>query len=103
MSPISLRSRQRWRRYLTVDSKFFFNLIGLPLMRLFGIMPALEIGAKRYLDVLFDDKYASGNFYASPGTGTVGQMVDQAELSADLADPTIQSNAADAVRRFLPR
>ena len=79
----------------------FFKYIAMPIMPLFGIMHGLEVGAKRYVDVLTDDRFLTGHFYASPAGESTGPLVDQVGQFADLEDPTIQDNAAVAVRRFL--
>jgi len=79
----------------------FFKYIAMPIMPLFGIMHGVEVGAKRYVDVLTDDGFMTGHFYASPAGESTGPLVDQMGQFADLDDPTIQDNAAMAVRRFL--
>jgi NAD(P)-dependent dehydrogenase (short-subunit alcohol dehydrogenase family) len=81
----------------------FFKYIAMPIMPLFGIMHGLDVGAKRYVDVLTDDAFVTGHFYASPAGESTGPLVDQAGQFADLDDPTIQDNAAMAVRQFLKR
>ena len=67
-----------------------------------GRAHGLEHGAKRYVDVLLDDGFATGRFYASPWPSTSGDLVDQAPIFPDLDDERIQDNAYAAVRRFWP-
>ena len=67
---------------------------------LFGRAHKLEQGAKRFVDVLFDESYKSGVFYASK-TGTAGSVVDQGILFADLHNETFQDNANEAIHRFI--
>jgi len=79
----------------------FYKFVAFPMMKVFGMAHGLEAGSQRYVDVLTDDRYASGHFYASPGTKTSGKLVDQADLFADFADPAIQDTAATALRGLL--
>ena len=40
-------------------------------------------------------------FYASAAKTLTGPLVDQADIVADFADPTIQANAYAAIHRFI--
>jgi len=82
--------------------RFMFKRVAFPIMKLLGRAHVLEDGAKRYIEVLTDDKYTSGRFYASPWPSTSGKLVDQATIFADLDNEAFQENAYRAVHRFLP-
>jgi NAD(P)-dependent dehydrogenase (short-subunit alcohol dehydrogenase family) len=69
-----------------------------PLLR---IVHPLSAGAQRLVDGITDPLLRTGVFYASAETKMTGPVVDQAELVPDLADPAIQDNAAEAIRRFI--
>ena len=70
------------------------------LMPLMGMGHSLEVGAKRLVDGVLEDRYRGGVFYAS-WPKTAGPVVDQAAEFPALADPTVQDNAAEAIRRFV--
>jgi len=82
--------------------RFLFKRIAFPLMTLLGRAHGLQDGAKRYVEVLTDDQFATGRFYASPWPSTSGPLGDQATIFADLENVEIQENAYQAVSRFLP-
>ncbi|MCO4747160.1 MAG: SDR family NAD(P)-dependent oxidoreductase [Proteobacteria bacterium] len=82
--------------------RFIFTRIAYPLMTLLGRAHGLEQGAKRYVDVLVDDAYQSGHFYASAYPGTSGTLVEQGPIFENLTNEGFQENAYAAVRRFLP-
>lgn len=82
--------------------RFVFERIAFPVMKLLGRAHGLEDGARRYLEVLTDDRYESGRFYASPWPSTSGKLIDQATIFADLDNEQYQENAYQAVHRFLP-
>ena len=81
--------------------KFVFTKIAYPMLTLFGRAHGLEQGAKRYVDVLIDDKFESGHFYASAWPGTSGGLVDQGPVFEDLKNEQFQDNAYIAIRGFL--
>ncbi len=83
---------------------------GLPLpMRVAAkyVMPALglahrlDVGAKRLVDGVTDPALSSGAFYASAANKLNGPMVNQAGLLPDLANPTFQDNANEAIHHFV--
>ncbi len=83
---------------------------GLPLpMRIAAkyVMPALglahnlDVGAKRLVDGVTDPTLSSGAFYASAANKLNGPMVNQAEFLPDLANPSFQDNANEAIHRFI--
>jgi NAD(P)-dependent dehydrogenase (short-subunit alcohol dehydrogenase family) len=68
---------------------------------LLGITHKLEVGAKRLVDGVTDPSLSSGVFYASPNNKTTGPLVNQADISPDLANPTFQDHANEAIHRFI--
>ncbi len=81
-------------------ARFLVKHVIMPgLMPLFGMGHRLEVGAKRLVDAVLDDRFHPGLFYAS--RKTAGEIIDQAELFPALSDPTVQDNAAEAVRRLV--
>jgi hypothetical protein len=66
-----------------------------------GIAHSVETGARRLVEGIIDDRYAGGAFFASPGHGVTGPVVDQVGVRPDLADHAIQDNADAAIHRFL--
>jgi NAD(P)-dependent dehydrogenase (short-subunit alcohol dehydrogenase family) len=82
--------------------KFMMKNIGVKLMPILGLMQELELGAKRYVDVLNDESYKSGVFYGSKAPTVTGPMVDQGTIFADLKNETFQDNANEAIHRFIP-
>lgn len=83
--------------------KFIFNHVAPVVFPLFGLMHNVELGAKRYVDVLYDTTYESGVFYGSRESLATGTLVDQSAIFADLANEAFQENANEAIRRFLAR
>jgi len=82
--------------------RFLFTRVAYPLMTLLGRAHGLEHGAKRYVDVVTDDKFETGHFYASQWPSTSGPLVDQGPIFEDLTNVKFQDNAYEAVQRFLP-
>jgi NAD(P)-dependent dehydrogenase (short-subunit alcohol dehydrogenase family) len=84
------------------------NDLGLPL-RLASryVMPHLEIshkldvGAMRLVDGVTDPTLSSGVFYASAANTLTGPLVDQADIFPDLANPSFQDHANEAIHRFI--
>ncbi|MEM7030967.1 MAG: SDR family NAD(P)-dependent oxidoreductase [Chloroflexota bacterium] len=81
--------------------KFIFTKIGPILLPMFGLMHKVELGAKRYVDVLNDKSYKSGVFYASEAPTLTGPLVDQGTIFADLNNRLFQDNANKAIHRFI--
>ncbi len=71
-----------------------FPLIG-------GMVHKLEVGAKRFVDGISDDRYKSGVFYASKEGKLSGDVVDQSTFYTDLKNTTFQDNADKAIHRFI--
>jgi len=67
-----------------------------------GIAHSLETGAHRLVDGIANPTLRSGVFYASAANALTGPVVNQAEIFPDLANPTFQNNADEAIHRFIP-
>lgn len=72
----------------------------MQLMLIIGKVHRVEIGAKRFVDALFDSSYKSGGFYAS-AKGLTGQVIEQGRLFSDLDNIQYQDNAKAAIERFI--
>jgi NAD(P)-dependent dehydrogenase (short-subunit alcohol dehydrogenase family) len=103
------------RRFITVSpgattGTNASNGVALPLrvaakyvMPALGISHKLEVGAKRLVDAVTDPNLSSGVFYASAANKLNGPLVDQADIFPDLANPSFQDNANEAIHRFIPQ
>ena len=101
------------RRFITVSpgattGTQASNDIALPLrvaakyvMPALGISHKLELGAKRLVDGVTDPTLVSGVFYASAATKLKGPLFNQADIFPDLANPSFQDNANEAIHRFI--
>ena len=109
----SVARRHPDRRFITVspgNTTGTGAASGLPLpMRVAAkyVMPALglshrlEVGARRLVDGVTDPTLSSGAFYASAANKLKGPMINQAELLPDLANPSYQDHANEAIHRFI--
>ncbi len=79
--------------------KFVMMPIVFPLMG--GMVHSLDVGAKRFVDAISDDRYKSGVFYASKEGKLSGEMVDQGTFLTDLRNTSFQDNANQAIHRFI--
>jgi NAD(P)-dependent dehydrogenase (short-subunit alcohol dehydrogenase family) len=84
------------------------NDLGLPLrlaaryvMPYLGISHKLDVGAMRLVDGVTDPTLSSGVFYASAANKLTGPLVDQADIFPDLANPSFQDHANEAIHRFI--
>lgn len=66
-----------------------------------GFAHKLDVGAKRLVDGVTDPTLSSGVFYASAANKLNGPMVNQADFLPDLANPSFQDNANEAIHRFI--
>ena len=66
-----------------------------------GIAHKLDVGAKRLVDGVTDPTLSSGVFYASAANTLTGPLVNQADIFPDLADPSFQDHANEAIHRFI--
>ncbi|KZN33662.1 hypothetical protein N474_19475 [Pseudoalteromonas luteoviolacea CPMOR-2] len=72
----------------------------MQVMLWFNKVHTVEIGAKRYLQGLYNSDFESGLFYASQ-KGLTGRLCDQSLLFPDLNSEQYQENAYNAIQRFL--
>jgi NAD(P)-dependent dehydrogenase (short-subunit alcohol dehydrogenase family) len=84
------------------------NDLSLPLrlaaryvMPYLGISHRLDVGARRLVDGVTDLTLSSGVFYASAANKLTGPLVDQADIFPDLANPSFQDHANEAIHRFI--
>ena len=86
-----------------LSTKIVMKIISfLPLKSLReGSFHSVEEGAKRYVDVLNDEVYKTGVFYASEQSLLTGPMVDQGAFFADLRNELYQDTAYEALHRFI--
>ena len=101
------------RRFITVSpgattGTQASNGVSLPLrvaakyvMPALGISHKLEDGAKRLVDGVTDPNLSSGVFYASAAHKLKGPLVNQADIFPDLANPSFQDHANEAIHRFI--
>ena len=101
------------RRFITVspggttgtqaanDLKLPLRLAAKYVMPALGITHTLDVGARRLVDGVTDPTLSSGVFYASAANKVNGPMVNQAEISPDLANLTFQDHANEAIHRFV--
>ena len=61
----------------------------------------LDVGAKRLVDGVTDPTLSSGVFYASAANTLKGPLVNQADIFPDLANPSFQDHANEAIHRFI--
>ena len=71
------------------------------VMPALGISHKLEVGAKRLVDGVTDPTLSSGVFYASTANKLKGPLVNQAHIFPDLANPSFQDHANEAIHRFI--
>jgi hypothetical protein len=71
------------------------------VMPALGLAHKLDVGAKRLVDGVTDTTLSSGTFYASAANSLTGPMVDQAQFLPDLANPSFQDHANEAIHRFI--
>lgn len=79
--------------------KNFMMPIVFPLMG--GMVHKIEVGVKRFVDGISDDRYKSGVFYASKEGKLSGDVVDQSTFFTALKNTTFQDNADKAIHRFI--
>jgi NAD(P)-dependent dehydrogenase (short-subunit alcohol dehydrogenase family) len=71
------------------------------IMPTLGLSHKLDVGAKRLVDGVTDPSLSSGVFYASAANTLKGPLFDQAEFLPDLANPSFQDHANEAIHRFI--
>lgn len=82
--------------------KFMFKYVMFPIiMPLKGMVHGADKGAKRYVDVLNDSQYKSGEFYASTEKKVTGNLVEQGPMFSDFGNASYQDKASEAIRSFI--
>jgi NAD(P)-dependent dehydrogenase (short-subunit alcohol dehydrogenase family) len=101
------------RRFITVspgnttgtgapsDLPLPMRIVAKHVMPALGLAHKLDVGAKRLVDGVTDPTLPSGAFYASGANKLNGPMVNQADFLPDLANPSFQDNANEAIHRFI--
>jgi NAD(P)-dependent dehydrogenase (short-subunit alcohol dehydrogenase family) len=101
------------RRFITVspgnttgtqapnDLKLPLRIAAKYVMPHLGIAHKLDVGSKRLVDGVTDPTLSSGVFYASAANTLKGPLVDQADIFPDLANPSFQDHANEAIHRFI--
>ena len=79
--------------------KYVMMPIVFPMMG--EMVHGLEVGAKRFVDGISDERYKSGVFYASKEGKLSGDMVDQSTFFTSLKNTSFQDNAYEAIHRFI--
>jgi NAD(P)-dependent dehydrogenase (short-subunit alcohol dehydrogenase family) len=82
---------------LRIAAKYVIPAVGPAL----GLSHKLEVGARRLVDGVTDPTLSSGVFYASAANTITGPLVDQADIFPDLANPSFQDHANEAIHRFI--
>jgi len=83
------------------DLKLPLRLAAKYVMPHLGITHKLDVGAKRLVDGVTDPTLSSGVFYASAANTLKGPLVNQTDIFPDLADPSFQDHANEAIHRFI--
>ncbi len=78
-----------------------FRMAAKYVMPHLGISHNLDVGARRLVDGVTDPTLSSGVFYASAAGKMKGPVVNQADIFPDLADPSFQDHANEAIHRFI--
>ncbi len=83
--------------------RFMLKYLMMPIVfkLMGGMVHKLEVGAKRFVDAISDERYKSGVFYASKEGKLSGDMVDQSTFFTDLRNTSFQDNANEAIHRFI--
>ena len=79
--------------------KYVMMPIVFPLMG--GMVHEIEVGVKRLVDAISDERYKSGVFYASKEGKLSGNVVDQSTFFTALKNTTAQDNADKAIHKFI--
>ncbi len=101
------------RRFITVspgnttgtqapnDLKLPLRIAAKYVMPALGIAHKLDVGAKRLVDGVTDPTLSSGVFYAGAANTLKGPLVNQTDIFPDLANPSFQDHANEAIHRFI--
>ena len=83
------------------DLKLPLRIAAKYVMPGLGLAHKLDVGARRLVDGVTDPTLSSGVFYASAANALKGPLVDQADIFPDLANPSFQDHANEAIHRFI--
>jgi len=84
--------------------KFMLKYIMMPIvLPLLGMVNKIEVGTKRLVDGISDDRFKSGIFYASKEGKMTGEVVDQGNFFTDLKNTSFQDNADEAIHHFIKK
>jgi NAD(P)-dependent dehydrogenase (short-subunit alcohol dehydrogenase family) len=101
VSPGNTSGTDALRDIATVPRLIMQRIVMPYVAPIFGVSHSLEVGAKRLVDGMVDDRLHTGGFYASAANTLTGPLLDQSSIVADFADTATQDNAYDAIHRFL--
>jgi NAD(P)-dependent dehydrogenase (short-subunit alcohol dehydrogenase family) len=89
--------------YLPPPMRFMLKYVMMPVVfpLMGGMVHKLEVGAKRFVDAISDERYKSGVFYASKEGKLAGDMVDQSTFFTALKNTSFQDNANEAIHHFI--
>ena len=107
-----LARRHPDRRFITVspgstsdqapnDLKLPMRIAAKYVIPALGMAHKLDVGARRLVNGVTDPTLSSGVFYASAANTITGPLVDQADIFPDLANPSFQDHANEAIHRFI--
>jgi len=83
------------------DMKLPLRIAAKYVMPALGITHKLDVGARRLVDGVTDPTLSSGVFYASPANKVSGPLVNQSDIFPDLANPSFQDHANEAIHRWI--
>ncbi len=83
------------------DMKLPLRIAAKYVMPALGITHKLDVGARRLVDGVTDPTLTSGVFYASPANKVSGPLVNQSDIFPDLANPSFQDHANEAIHRWI--
>ena len=88
---------------LPAPMRFMLKYVMMPIVfPLMGEMVhEIEVGVKRLVDGISDERYKSGVFYASKEGKLSGDVVDQSTFFTALKNTTSQDHADKAIHRFI--
>ncbi len=83
--------------------RFMLNYVMMPIVfpMMGEMVHTLEVGGKRFVDAISDERYKTGVFYASKEGKLSGDMVDQGTFFTDVKNTSFQDNANEAIHRFI--
>ena len=80
----------------------FYKYIAMPiLLPMMGMAHNLEVGSKRFIDAMDNNKLKTGKFYGSKEKVLTGPIIDQSTIFPDLNNESYQQNAKKAIESFI--